>query len=429
MASNVMNSTGPSCSPCTSSSNSQNYVYQAQQLMQTNQRARNSLLWSTVNSIGFSVFLYDLLESCSERNYIVDYLEFTLMCIFLMNTLYHVTSYLILFSALRPVPLTQRQKKLLGVSPTDVRFPTLTPQSSKPTEKLEKCDSRSSLNLSSSNWLSSSLLSRSPSSPGGSPQLGYMSTPTMLSGGSGLQTSNLSTASWSPSHWSDSAQSPNLSMSSSWVYQPGSPSQEPASLPCQDEPVTDEASLQRYLQQCEALERKQTTSSPNLNSSPSNLSLLWNSSLNATSNSDLVSPTTSAYHLAPLSLHTSAAGSPGFDAGAATTWLTMTVLEKLSKEIDAVNLALQRLCASDDRIGTTGLERLKKTASMPQVAQHVPNLSALLPFLELSTQQNYIVMRIKDLAQGGCMSNFRWNSGGSYNGKPWDESLPTDCAQ
>lgn len=25
------------------------------------------------------------------------------------------------------------------------------------------------------------------------------------------------------------------------------------------------------------------------------------------------------------------------------------------------------------------------------------------------------------------MSEFRWNSGGSFNGKPWDENLPTDA--
>lgn len=26
------------------------------------------------------------------------------------------------------------------------------------------------------------------------------------------------------------------------------------------------------------------------------------------------------------------------------------------------------------------------------------------------------------------MSEFKWNSGGSHNGKPWDNSLPTDTA-
>jgi hypothetical protein len=71
------------------------------------------------------------------------------------------------------------------------------------------------------------------------------------------------------------------------------------------------------------------------------------------------------------------------------------VLEKVSKEVDAINAALQRLYASEDRIGTTGLERLKKTASMPQVAQNVPNLNALIPFLEVTNHQDYLVTRIK----------------------------------
>ena len=25
------------------------------------------------------------------------------------------------------------------------------------------------------------------------------------------------------------------------------------------------------------------------------------------------------------------------------------------------------------------------------------------------------------------MSEFRWNGGGSFNGRPWDENLPTDA--
>lgn len=33
-----------------------------------------------------------------------------------------------------------------------------------------------------------------------------------------------------------------------------------------------------------------------------------------------------------------------------------------------------------------------------------------------------------DLANGGCISAFKWNGGAEYKGKPWNESLPTDSA-
>lgn len=81
---------------------------------------------------------------------------------------------------------------------------------------------------------------------------------------------------------------------------------------------------------------------------------------------------------------------------------------------------------NDVRIGSVGLERLRKTAQTVQVVQHIPTLTTLLPFLEASPNQEYLVKRIKELGKGGCMSEFKWNSGGTYNGKEWDESLVND---
>lgn len=33
-----------------------------------------------------------------------------------------------------------------------------------------------------------------------------------------------------------------------------------------------------------------------------------------------------------------------------------------------------------------------------------------------------------ELGSGGCMSAFKWNGGGDFKGKPWEENLPTDSA-
>lgn len=74
------------------------------------------------------------------------------------------------------------------------------------------------------------------------------------------------------------------------------------------------------------------------------------------------------------------------------------------------------------------MDRLRKTAQMIPVIQYIPTFSALIPFLELTPNQEYLVKRIRELSKGGCMSEFKWNGGSSFNGKEWDNSLPTDSA-
>lgn len=79
------------------------------------------------------------------------------------------------------------------------------------------------------------------------------------------------------------------------------------------------------------------------------------------------------------------------------------------------------------------------------MAQQVPTLSMVIPYLELSTKQEYLVDRIKglmiplvntiftsfttvsELSKGSNnLSAFRWNSGGSWKGRIWEQDLPND---
>jgi stage III sporulation protein SpoIIIAA len=76
-------------------------------------------------------------------------------------------------------------------------------------------------------------------------------------------------------------------------------------------------------------------------------------------------------------------------------WISKTILLRLVKEIEAVDEALQRHGLADVRVGSVGLERLKKTAQILQVAQNIPTLISLVPFLELTSNQEYLVTRIK----------------------------------
>jgi len=97
-------------------------------------------------------------------------------------------------------------------------------------------------------------------------------------------------------------------------------------------------------------------------------------------------------------------------------------------EIDNICVTLVRHGLSDSQPGHVGLDRLRKLAQAQFLVCVIPTLPTLVPFLELCNNQEYLVKRIKILAKGGSMSEFKWNSGGSHNGKEWDSSLPTDSA-
>lgn len=98
------------------------------------------------------------------------------------------------------------------------------------------------------------------------------------------------------------------------------------------------------------------------------------------------------------------------------------------KEFDHINEELEKHGFGDVTVGGVGLDRLRKTAQLAHVRNHIPSLSTLIQFLEITANEEYLVKRIRELAKGGCMSDFKWNGGSSYNGKDWDYSLPTDSA-
>jgi len=107
-------------------------------------------------------------------------------------------------------------------------------------------------------------------------------------------------------------------------------------------------------------------------------------------------------------------------------WMTQTILRPLVSEIETVNAALPKHGVSDCKIGESPIDRLRKVSSLPQVASSLPTLSALLPFLEVSQDQEYVVSRLKELSSTGALSMYRWCSGGKCRGQAWTDKLPTD---
>ncbi|XP_017864383.1 PREDICTED: transmembrane protein 209 [Drosophila arizonae] len=110
-------------------------------------------------------------------------------------------------------------------------------------------------------------------------------------------------------------------------------------------------------------------------------------------------------------------------------WISTTILQRLVKQIDNMDEIFRQRGLSDFKIGAVGLERLRKMAENQQFVQScAPMLPLLFPFLDTFTNQEYLVQRIRDLAEGSCMGDYRWNSGDSYKGKVWGTHLPTDAA-
>nr|XP_048692693.1 transmembrane protein 209 isoform X1 [Caretta caretta] len=107
-------------------------------------------------------------------------------------------------------------------------------------------------------------------------------------------------------------------------------------------------------------------------------------------------------------------------------WINETILVPLVQEIDSVSTQLRRMGCPELQIGEASISSLKQAALVK--APLIPTLNTIVQYLDLTPNQEYLVERIKELSQGGCMSSFRWNRGGDFKGRKWDTDLPTDSA-
>ncbi|XP_038067904.1 transmembrane protein 209-like [Patiria miniata] len=107
-------------------------------------------------------------------------------------------------------------------------------------------------------------------------------------------------------------------------------------------------------------------------------------------------------------------------------WISQTIMAPLAKAIEELNITLTKLGRAELQIGEVSISSLRQVSLTK--SQLVPTLSMVLPYLDVSANQEYVVQRIRELASGGCMSDFRWNKGCDFKGRKWDEDLPSDCA-
>uniref|UniRef100_A0A8R1HZK8 Transmembrane protein 209 n=1 Tax=Caenorhabditis japonica TaxID=281687 RepID=A0A8R1HZK8_CAEJA len=119
-------------------------------------------------------------------------------------------------------------------------------------------------------------------------------------------------------------------------------------------------------------------------------------------------------------------------------WIRNTIIEPLVKHIDEVNKILEKEHANPIlRIGSSSIDALK-LAAMERDSLKSSNLPFLLPFLNVHSNQSYLVSRLRELNSHQFMDGYKWNSGGSEPTddvghttrlirRPWNDSLPTDA--
>ncbi|KAM6985607.1 transmembrane protein 209 [Aplochiton taeniatus] len=107
-------------------------------------------------------------------------------------------------------------------------------------------------------------------------------------------------------------------------------------------------------------------------------------------------------------------------------WINDTILVPMVKEIDSINSLLRRMGCPELQIGEASISSLKQAAVVK--ASVIPTMNAIVQYLDITPNQEYLVERIKELAHSGCMSSFRWNGGGNLKNRKWDTDLPSDCA-
>ena len=105
-------------------------------------------------------------------------------------------------------------------------------------------------------------------------------------------------------------------------------------------------------------------------------------------------------------------------------WLALIILRGLVKKIDEMNKLLKQCGYAEVQIGECSLSSLKQLQVNIRCQS---GLAYLLPYLEITSNQEYLLERIRCLASGGYMSQFLWSKGGNVKGSSeWGDELITD---
>uniref|UniRef100_U5EWW8 Putative cytochrome n=1 Tax=Corethrella appendiculata TaxID=1370023 RepID=U5EWW8_9DIPT len=399
---------------------------------------REYLKWGSINILLLSIIIFDINNKCPYVFSRLYYIEYAAAFILACTVIYYFSKYFYNIFSFVPIRGNEAQRELLKFNTDDNSFIVTTPPKKQP----QVNTTSNTANISGLSWHTSFNESNTTASPG------WLYTSKGQPQPANITALNYSLNS-SQNNNSLNASNNSISFSSSFNK---FPSNNKSDL------IVDEKGLQTYLK--EAMEEEKNLST-NLDSSSGiglgTINSLWNSyKLDDISN--LLK--TSLYQLSPLQSSTtnkqaikdethlySSGSKDSADISSSDLlkkisssqlstyvanlrmWISLTILQRLVNEISSIDQSFKSRGFSEIQIGSIGLERLKKTAENQQlVSSCTPTLPLLLPFLELTTNQEYLVQRIKDLAKGSCIADYHWNSGSTFKGLNWDEHLPTDSA-
>ncbi|XP_055531516.1 transmembrane protein 209 [Wyeomyia smithii] len=389
-----------------------------------NRRSRECLKWGSLNIVLLSVILFDISNKCPYSFSQWYYLEYAAAALLATSVVYYFSCYFFHLFSKEPLRGTDYQRKLLKFDVDDNSFITTAPAAKKESASASvNPGSESFVSLHSFN--ESGLSSASPSwvFNRGSPQhQGTTDERSFTMEGSFNASGNNSL---------------NFSMKK---------------IANKNDFIVDEKGLQSYLREVSNDERNNSSFMERMSTSGSTFHSFWNS-YKLDDMSNLLK--TSLYQLSPsapptkqtMKEHESGPYNP-IDSEISSEvlkkistvqlsnyvanlrmWISLTILQQIVSEMNNIDHSFKMRGFSDIQLGSVGLERLKKTAENQQlVTLYIPKLPLLIPFLEMSTNQEYLVQRIKDFSKGSCITDYRWNSGSSYKGLSWDEHLPTDSA-
>ncbi|XP_071960399.1 transmembrane protein 209-like [Antedon mediterranea] len=429
------------------------------------QLSQRALIYGFFNLLAATFFYFEIklqyisqLLSCQHP--VVWYGECALATVFTINMAVDFSRYFFFTvnASRNPVELTNEERVIFGIKEKAYGFKTTPTRSrvhSDPTNtssSLRHCASPSMSYMNASNNEGASFHSTLDGNNSFISQNVFSSSPNFASGYSPTVPTSYSTFPRPPSsspHTPVSGYSPIHRDASSTYFRSRTHSTPVNSSPVTmggDDVITDTASLQSYLKAFEEKEKRNQLNGADL--SPSGSPSFWTYNRTAAEFTPVLRKY--QYQLASRSPQSSSSRNddddPDFPATLTAAevwskfhiskdtveewtanlrkWIYQSVLKPLTVEIDSINRRLTQLGTPELKIGDVSLTSLKQVAHTK--AQHLPTLNAVLPYLDISTNQEYLVTRLKELGSGGSISEFRWNGGGTHKGRKWHQDLPTD---
>ncbi|XP_018331712.1 transmembrane protein 209 isoform X2 [Agrilus planipennis] len=378
-------------------------------------KIQKCITWGTINTCILLLILFDLAFTCTLHASYIQTIEYFLSGILSLNILYYIIC----------CPGVVFKYETLDVPPVE------SPKKQSPEQLIPPSNTVTSFHASKDSSPNFSILRRTPTSS-------FSSTPINLSAASWRSTPG---SMYSPFRQNKSQEE---RLSADNLLLPNT---------SDIENISDSQSLNQYLSTYEEYDKLSNISKP---AEPTNslLNSFWNYPGMKSGND--VSPLfkRTQYQLSFMPVSSSSPGANSDDRGSPKvslqslevwkqinvdphmltrwtgnlrSWISKTILERIMREINLTNEKLEQNGLGDVCIGRASLETLRKNSQTPAVLQFAPTLPTLVPFLEVTSNQEYLIKRIRDLTKGGSMSEFKWNGGCSFKGKQWDDSLPTDA--